>query len=215
METNRCKVSSDQTGENQNLIPGYRIRREQESLQFRVDWLFHQSLALSQDRKKRSNLTRKLACLPHNLPQVPLLTLPSFFFFPFLPISPVPFHLSHHTSPHNMTQSPIPDDPNNSTENSSPSDFHSSVETSPAIVPLSEPSVSDGGHSPPSAPSRSSFHHRASLDTHKSVSTAGRGGCWCVHLPKTLTSLARLTKFPDDLLPPLGPAVFDEKYVLR
>jgi hypothetical protein len=84
-----------------------------------------------------------------------------------------------------MAHSPIPDDPHNNTENSSPSDFHSSVETSPAIVSLSEPTTSDGGHSPSSTSTRPSFQHRNSLDIQRSVSTAGRGGCWYVHLLQT------------------------------
>jgi hypothetical protein len=110
-----------------------------------------------------------------------------------------------------MTQSPIPDDPHANTENSSPSDFHSSVETSPAIVPLSEPTTSDGGHSPPSTSTRPPY--RNSLDIQRSVSTAGRGGCWYVHVLK-LYHLRRV-RCPVLmlLLPPLGPAVFDEKYV--
>jgi len=88
-----------------------------------------------------------------------------------------------------MAQSPIPDDPHNNAENSSPSDFHSSVETSPAIVPLSEPAASDSGHSPSSTSNRHLFQHRSSLDIQKSVSAAGRGGCWCVPVSK-LTSLS-------------------------
>ncbi|KAI0303579.1 fungal-specific transcription factor domain-containing protein [Multifurca ochricompacta] len=83
-----------------------------------------------------------------------------------------------------MTQSPIPipDDPHSNAGNSSPSDFHSSVETSPAIIPLSEPPASDGGHSPSSTSTRPSFQHRNSLDLQRSVSTAGRGGCWTCRL---------------------------------
>ncbi|KAH9995652.1 fungal-specific transcription factor domain-containing protein [Russula compacta] len=84
-----------------------------------------------------------------------------------------------------MARSPIPllDDPHTNTENSSPSDFHSSVETSPAIVPLSEPPASDGGHSPSSTSTRPSFQPRNSVgDIQRSVSTAGRGGCWTCRL---------------------------------
>ncbi|KAH8987118.1 fungal-specific transcription factor domain-containing protein [Lactarius hatsudake] len=81
-----------------------------------------------------------------------------------------------------MTHSPIPDDSHNNPENSSPSDFQSSVETSPAIIPLSEPAASDGGHSPSPTSTRPSFQHRHSLDPQKSVSAAGRGGCWTCRL---------------------------------
>jgi hypothetical protein len=85
VETNRCKISSDQVdpvrpGKSPRLIPAYRIRREQDSLQFRVDFISPE-LSLSQDRKKRSNLTRKLACLLHNLPPSPLYSLYHLFFF--------------------------------------------------------------------------------------------------------------------------------------
>jgi hypothetical protein len=112
-----------------------------------------------------------------------------------------------------MAQSPIPD---NNTENSSPSDFHSSVETSPAIVPLSEPPASDGGHSPSSSSTRPSpYQHRNSLDLQRSASTAGRGGCWCVFVHQKCLGAA-VCKFSwTFVLPPLGPAVSDEKYVFR
>ncbi|KAI0264349.1 fungal-specific transcription factor domain-containing protein [Gloeopeniophorella convolvens] len=77
-----------------------------------------------------------------------------------------------------MTHSPVTDDSLNTNGHSSPSEFHSSVETSPAIIPLPEPSVSDGGHSPAFAATRPPFQHRNSLDLHRSASTASRGGCW-------------------------------------
>jgi hypothetical protein len=135
-------------------------------------------LALSQDRK-RDQISPQLACLPHNLPPSTVSHFIIFFSLSLTSRLPRPIQLSL-IIPHNMTQSPIPDDPNNSTENSSPSDFHSSVETSPAIGSLPDPPASDGGHSPLSAPTRSSFQHRNSLDIQRSVSSAGRGGCWCV-----------------------------------
>lgn len=118
-----------------------------------------------------------------------------------------------------MAQSPLPplDDSHNNTENSSPSDFHSSVEASPAIVPLSGTPASDGGHSPSSSSTRPSpYQHRNSLDLQRSsVSTAGRGGCWCVFVPQTSYKRARLYVLILFFVPPLGPAVSDEKYVFR
>ena len=120
-----------------------------------------------------------------NLPQGLIHFFPSFLLsvlppYPAIPLSPL------------MAQSPIPllDDSHNNAENSSgsPSDFHSSVETSPAIVPLSETPFSDGGHFPSSSlVCPPPYRHRKSFQR-SSVSTAGRGGCWCVFvLPTCLT----------------------------
>lgn len=192
-------------GKSQRLTPAYRIGTKQDSLQFRVV----NSPASARPCPKIVKEINLATCLLHNHPPPSLrltLLLPLRF---LLAYSSLPSAFSHHLLSSQMSDSPIPDDSHNNPENSSPSDFHSSAETSPAIIPLSEPAASDGGHSPSPTSTRASFQHRHSLDPQK-VSAAGRGGCWCV----SFHGLHILSEFVTKSPSPLGPAVYDEKYVL-